>query len=51
MKNNCCKNCVNAQDYTGWEAHYCIAFGCCIRGEQYDCKKFIEEDEVVENLE
>lgn len=44
-KKNCCKNCANAKDYTGWNDHYCKAYNCGIRAEHYDCPKFINEDE------
>lgn len=44
-KENCCKNCANAKDYTGFSDHYCKAYYCGIRAEQYDCPQFIDEDE------
>lgn len=44
MKENCCKNCDNAKGYTGFSDHYCRAFNCGIRAEQYDCSQFIYED-------
>lgn len=44
-KEHCCKNCANAKGYTGWNGHYCKAFNCGIRGEQYDCSQFIDEED------
>ena len=45
---NCCKTCGNAEDYSGYEGHKCLATGYGIRGEQYDCKywKAINEPEI-----
>ena len=50
-KENCCKNCANAKSYTGWNGHYCKAFNCGIRGEQYDCSQFIDENEEDDDME
>ena len=44
-KENSCKNCANAKGYTGFSDHYCKAYYCGIRAEQYDCSQFIDEDE------
>lgn len=42
-KENCCKNCDNADRYGSLEGFYCTALNCNIRGEQYDCKEFYSE--------
>lgn len=44
-KENCCKNCANAEGYSGWEAHYCEGYKCYIRAEHYDCPLFIIDNE------
>lgn len=51
MEENCCRNCIYAKDYTGYEAFYCVAYGCCIRGEQYNCKEFDSESNAIEDLD
>lgn len=42
-KENSCKNCDNADGYGNLEGFYCVALGCNIRGEQYNCKEFYSE--------
>ena len=49
MIKNCCKNCENAKNYSGYEDHYCYAYQCYIRAEQYDCEKFKVEEKYERN--
>lgn len=37
---NCCKNCVNAKDYSGLNDHFCKVYQHMIRAERYDCEHF-----------
>lgn len=39
---NCCKNCANAEGYSGYADHDCKALGHGIRAEVYDCEHFVE---------
>ena len=45
MDRNCCKNCTNACDYTGWYDFYCNGYNQHRRAEKYDCPKFIDNEE------
>ena len=45
MSRNCCKNCANAKEYTGWYDHYCKGYHCNLRAEKYDCPLFIDDGE------
>lgn len=35
-----CANCGNAENYSGFDDHYCQAYKCLIRAEHYDCEHF-----------
>lgn len=37
---NCCKNCIYARGYTGYDDFYCDYCDCGQRAEQYDCENF-----------
>lgn len=37
---NCCKNCVHAKNYTGYDDFTCDSLGHKIRAERNDCKNF-----------
>lgn len=40
---NRCKNCGNAEGYSGVDEHYCNGFNCSIRAEHYNCSIFIHK--------
>ena len=46
---NCCKNCENAKNYSGFEDFTCKASGYMQRAEQYDCKDFIPRKDTIES--
>lgn len=37
---NCCQNCKNAEDRSGFNDHYCKAYQRLIRAEHYACEHF-----------
>lgn len=39
---NCCKNCANADGYSGYNDHICKVTGRGVRAEVYDCEHFVE---------
>lgn len=43
-KENCCKNCFYAEDYSGYDDHFCKILNHGIRAEVYDCDKFRESE-------
>lgn len=37
---NCCKNCIHAENYTGYDDFNCIQLDRMIRAEKFDCDNF-----------
>ena len=37
---NCCKNCIYAREYTGYDDFYCDYYDCGRRAEYYNCENF-----------